>query len=365
MESVVKIRNEVNRFLYENIVKRIAFSFEPEEAHHFFVDVGKVLGKFRLTKKITRDLFYYANRMLEQNICGIKFRNPVGLSAGFDKDAEIISIIDDVGFGFTEVGSVTKLASEGNTGKRLERLKKRKSLWVNFGLNNKGADEITQRLKRKRYGIPIGISIAKTNCKETADDIVGRDDYIYSLKKFNSLAIGDYYVLNISCPNAYGGQPFSRAAAYRSLLKESDKLHIKKPVFVKLSPDLSKRELDAILRISKQHRISGFIISNLTKKHEKDKGGVSGKIVEAKANRMLKYVYQQTKGRYVLIGVGGIFSAEDAYKKIKLGASLVELITGMIYQGPGVISEINQGLVELLKRDGFSNISEAIGIDNS
>ena len=346
-------------------MKPLLFQFDPELMHKLFINIGKGLGKFRVTKRMTRDLFYYENPMLWQKIYGIEFANPVGLSAGFDKNVEITSVLEDVGFGFEESGSVTKLEHVGNKGKRLMRIPKKKSIWVNLGLNNNGVEEISQRLNdgRNKHNIPLGVSIAKTNCLETVDDIIGRDDYIYSLKKLNEMNVGSFYVFNISCPNAYGGQPFSRPKAYESLLKESDKLKIKKPIFVKLSPDLTKKELDAILKISGRHKIQGFIISNLTKKHSFGKGGLSGKAVESLSNKMLGYVYSKTKGRYVIIGVGGIFSAEDVYKKIKLGASLVELITGMIYNGPGLIVEINYELVQMLKKDGYKNIKEAVGKD--
>lgn len=361
MENVVRIRNKVNAYLYQKILKKIFFMFDAEFMHKTFIKFGRFLGSNIFTKSFIRLHYGYSNRMLNQRLIGIDFENPVGLSAGFDKNGEIIRVISDVGFGFSEIGSVTALKCEGNKGKRLERIPERKSLWVHLGLNNNGCDEIVNRLKGKRYGIPVGVSIAKTNCKETADDKIGIKDYIYSLKKFNTLGIGEYYVLNISCPNAYGGEPFSRAKAYENLLKESDKLDIKKPIFVKLSPDLNKKNIDEIIRISKKHNISGFIVSNLTKKHKIGKGGLSGKVIDKESDEMLSYIYKKTKGKYLLIGVGGIFSAEDAYRKIKLGANLVELITGMIYQGPGLISEINQGLVELLRKDGYRNIGEAVG----
>jgi len=347
--------------LYQNIAKPILFLFDPESVHKSFINIGKFLGGNAVTKGITRWVYYYRNPALTQNILGIRFESPVGLSAGFDKDAEIISICEDLGFGFTEVGSVTKLASSGNPGKRLGRLPERKSLWVNLGLNNKGADSISSGLRNESYEIPFGVSIAKTNCRETVNDRIGKEDYLYSLKKFNSRNVGAYYTLNISCPNAYGGQPFSRPAAYEALLKGCDALHIKKPIFVKLSPDLTKKNVNAIIEISKRHKVDGFVISNLTKRHNFGEGGLSGKAVEKHANDMLKYVYRKTKGRFILIGVGGIFSAEDAYRKIQYGANLVELITGMIYQGPNLISEINIGIAELLRMDGFKSIEEAVG----
>lgn len=364
MEHLVYIRNKSNGFLYRNIVKPIAFLFDAEKVHKFFIKVGKILGKLWVGRKITRLNYYYKNKILHQNILGIKFDNPIGLSAGFDKNAEIIPITSDIGFGFSEVGSVTKFACGGNDGKRLERIKEKESLWVNLGLNNSGCDEITSRLSEKKFNIPVAISIAKTNCKESADDKVGIADYVYSLNKFNKLNVGDFYVLNISCPNSYGGQPFSRETAFNNLLKEVNKIKVKKPIFIKLSPDLTNKNLDTIIKLSKKYGVKGFICSNLTKEHSMGKGGLSGKAVESKANELLRYVYSKTKGNFVLIAVGGVFTAEDAYKKIKLGANLVELITGMIYRGPNIVSEINQGIVKLLKKDGYNSIYEAIGKDS-
>jgi len=195
-------------------------------------------------------LFNYQNTRLEQNILGIKFRNHIGLSAGFDKNAELISIMENVGFGFVEVGSITALPCIGNTGKRVDRIIDKNSLWVNFGLNNNGVEEITKRLRSKEFNFPYGISVAKTNCKETVVPEAGIMDYITSLKE--SKSIGNYYTLNISCPNSYGGQPFANPKLYDMLLKEVDKLKIKKPVFVKLSPDLSKPHIDELLDISKK-----------------------------------------------------------------------------------------------------------------
>lgn len=347
--------------IYRGVLKPVFFLFDPESVHNSFIGFGKLLGGNRIGRWLIRWMYHYENPMLRQHILGINFSSPVGLSAGFDKNAEIIDICGELGFGFSEVGSVTKLGGKGNEGTRLKRLPDSKSLWVNLGLNNFGADAIASRLKGEKHSMPFCVSIAKTNCKETVDDKIGEEDYLYSLKKFNECDAGAFYDLNISCPNAYGGQPFSRPKAYEALLNGSDKLKIKKPIFVKLSPDLTKKEIDDIIEISSKHKVDGFIISNLTKKHGMGSGGLSGKAVEGLADEMLKYVYGKTKGRFTLIGVGGIFSAEDAYRKIKYGASLVELITGMIYQGPNLISEINIGLVELLKRDGFKNVNEAIG----
>lgn len=350
-------------FLYKKALKPILFQFDAELMHKTFIKIGILSGSNSVTRKLTSLFFNYSNNMLQQDILGIKFKNPVGLSAGFDKNAELTNIIPEIGFGFTEIGSITALKCAGNQGIRLKRLPEKKSLWVHLGLNNNGADEIAGRLKNKKFKIPIGISIAKTNCKETAVPSIAVKDYCYSLKKFNEENIGDFYVINISCPNAYGGQPFTAPSLFEKLMKDVSKSKHKKPIFVKMSPELSRKAIDKIIKRAEKYRISGFICTNLTKKHEFGKGGLSGKAVEEKANHMISYIYRKTKGKFIIIGVGGIFSAEDAYKKIKLGASLVELITGMIYQGPNLISEINLGLAELLKKDGFKNIKQAIGKD--
>ena len=357
-----EFRNTFNRIEY-SVLKKVLFCFDPERVHGIFVKIGKMICKFGFMKKVLGFMFSYSHPALEQTILGIKFINPIGLSAGFDKNAELIGIMNTLGFGFSEVGSVTALPCSGNKGVRLKRILNRKSIWVNLGLNNDGALKIGKKLECQKFKIPFGINVAKTNCRETADSDVGLKDYIYSLKTLRNL--GNYFTVNISCPNAFGGQPFSSPELYDELLYEIDKLKIKKPIFVKLSPDLNKKQIDLLFDISLKHNISGFVCANLTKNG--DSGGYSGKIVEDKSNILLSYVYRKIKKsgkNYVLIGSGGIFSALDAYNKIKLGANLVQVLTGMIYNGPGLISEINYGLVKLLKRDGFSNVSEAVGSEN-
>jgi dihydroorotate dehydrogenase len=332
------------------------------------VSIGVFLGKFKITRFITKLTFGYSNKMLEQEILGIKFKNPVGLSAGFDKNAQLTQILPSVGFGFEEVGSITGEQCKGNEGTRLWRLKNSKSLLVYYGLKNDGADVISKRLKDKNFRIPIGISIAKTNSPETCETETGIADYLKAYKAFEN--IGAYFTVNISCPNTFGGQPFTDPEKLEKLLVEIKKLPKSKPIFVKISPDLPNEQIDQIIKVVDKSNIDGFIISNLTKnrdnKNIKDKlpsdhGGMSGKIVEDLANDLISYVYHKTEGRYLIIGSGGVFTAEDAYKKIKLGASLVQMITGMIFEGPQVISEINRGLVKLLKKDGYKNISEAVG----
>lgn len=357
-------------FFYQNILKKIFFKIDPEIIHDHMVKMGKFLGRFSTTRKITKWLFNYENKKLEQTILGINFPNPIGLSAGFDKNAELTDILPAVGFGFVEVGSITGEPCAGNSKPRLWRLPKTKGLVVYYGLKNDGCEKIAARLATKKFTIPVGISIAKTNCQATADTTAGIADYV---KAANCLKdTGQYITINISCPNAFGGQPFTDNERLELLLTKIDEIVFNKPVFLKISPDLNEQELDDVLAVAGRHKIDGFVCTNLTKKRDQvtildnnvpEKGGVSGKAISDLSNKSIAHIYKKTKGQKIIIGVGGVFSAEDAYQKIKLGASLIQLITGMIYEGPQVIGEINRGLVQLLEKDGFKNISEAIGKD--
>ena len=368
MEILIHYRNNALAYIYQNITKKILFKIDPEKVHDKVLLLGRILGSNYLTKSITKSLFFYSNSKLFQEIKGIKFNSPVGLVAGFDKDAYLTNILPNISFGFLEVGSITGEPCLGNSKPRLFRLKKSNALIINYGLKNQGCVKIANRLKNKAFKIPVGISIAKTNCKETADTEVGIKDYVRAYKEF--LNIGDYYTINISCPNAFGGQPFTDKLRLNKLLEEINKVKKTKPIFIKLSPDLNKKEINNVIKLSKKYKIDGFICTNLTKNRNNKKildrnipkkGGISGKVVEDLSNNLIKYVYKKTKGKFIIIGCGGIFTAEDAYKKIKLGASLVQLVTGMIFQGPQVISQINQGLVKLLEKDNYKNINEAIG----
>lgn len=371
---MINIRNKIIRVLYTKALKPYLFLFDPEKVHDVFTIGGSILGASAITRSATSILFNYKNKKLSQKIKGIIFKNPVGLGAGFDKNAHLTSILPSVGFGFEEIGSITALPCEGNPKPRLWRLKKSKALVVYYGLKNDGCEKITKRLEKKSFEIPIGISIAKTNCAITKTTDAGIADYVASYKKFKE--IGDYFTINISCPNAYGGQPFTDKKSLNALLTAIGKIPKTKPVFIKLPPDLKDNEIKEIIQVSEKHKIDGYVCVNLTKDRKnkliKDKikdenipevGGISGKVVEELADKTIATVYKMTKGKSIIIGCGGIFSSEDAYKKIKLGASLIQLITGMIFEGPQLISEINKGLVKLLEQDGYTNISQAIGKD--
>ena len=369
-DGIVKFRNKVSHGLYGSVLKPIFFKYDAETIHDKMTAFGKGLGKYFLFRFGTKILFGYSNEILEQKILGLNFKNPIGLAAGFDKNAELTDIIPDVGFGFEEVGSITGLPCEGNPRPRLWRLKESRGLLVYYGLKNDGAAAISERLKRKTFRNIVGTSIAMTNCKENLELPSAVKDYEMAFRAF--VDIGDYFTVNISCPNAEGGQTFIAPYKLDYLLDILDEIKTKKPIFMKLSPDVSFKEIDELLDIARNHRIDGIITTNLTKKRTNPKildkelplvGGISGKPVQDPSDKILSYIYKKEKSRFVLIGCGGIFSAADAYRKIRLGASLLQMITGMIFEGPQIVSEINRGLVEFLRRDGFKNISEAVGVD--
>ncbi len=371
-ESFIKTRNSIIAFLYKIIAKPIFFRIDPEKIHDIMLSVGKVLGSNIITKALTSAFFSYSNKKLNQKILGINFKNPIGLAAGFDKEASLTSLMPSVGFGFMEVGSITGEKCEGNPKPRLWRLKKSEGLVVYYGLKNSGCEETAKKLKNKKFHLPVGISIAKTNSRETTKIENGIKDYLKAYKELKD--IGAYITINISCPNTFGGQPFTNSKDLDALLNALEKFPCDKPIFLKIPPDLKEEELDSLIEVSNNHKVDGFICTNLTKDREnadikkhlsdadsKATGGISGKPVRDLSTKIIKYIYKKTKGKYVIIGCGGVFSAEDAYEKIQAGASLIQLITGMIFKGPQLIGEINQGLVELLEKDGYKNISEAIG----
>lgn len=369
-EALINVRNAIIHFFYKNGLKPLFFRCDPERVHDHMIYVGRLLGSNPLTRGISSGFFNYHHKSLAQKILKIHFPNPIGLSAGFDKNAQITRILPTVGFGFMEVGSMTGEPCAGNPKPRLWRLPKSESLVVYYGLKNNGAEKVSRQLRKIKTAIPLGISIAKTNSAATVDQNAGIKDYVKAYKCFRG--IGDYVTINISCPNAFGGQPFTDAESLEKLLCAINVVRDQKPLFLKLSPDLSETQLDAILTISRQQRVNGLISTNLTKERTKLKihdavvpehGGISGKLLEKISDAQIAYLYKKTKGKMVIIGCGGIFTAEDAYRKIRLGASLLQMITGMIFEGPQVISAINQGLVKLLQRDGFKNIREAVGVD--
>ncbi len=358
------------KFFYKYLIKRILFLLNPETVHSFILWLGKFLGNFYFTKKTIGLCFNFQNSKLEQNLFGLNFKNPIGLAGGFDKNGKLTQILPALGFGFMEIGSISSRSCQGNKKPRLWRLPEFKALRVHYGLPNEGAGAIAKNLQGLQFKIPLGVNIVKTNDSLTDNIEEGIKDYEKVFKTF--LPIACYFTINISCPNTSGGEPFLEPENLDRLLSRLDLLKRKQAILVKLSPDLTEKRLNDLLNVIISHKVNGIICSNLIKQPKNSlltkniisqKGGFSGKIVENESNRLIRAAYKKTRGKLTIIGCGGVFGAKDAYKKIRLGASLIQLITGMIYEGPQIIGEINRNLVKLLNQDGYSNISQAIGTD--
>lgn len=374
MNWLIGGRNFIFKLFYGGLLRPILFFTDPEKIHNRFVSLGIALGRTPWGRFLTKSAFSYTHPSLKQTILGLTFPNPVGLAAGFDKNAQLTEIIPSVGFGFEEIGSVTGEPCAGNPGKRLWRLRKDKSLVVYYGLKNDGCLAIVQRLAKKKFFIPLGVNIAKTNNQNTVTEKDGIKDYVKAYAAFAKNKIGAYFTINISCPNAFSGEPFVDPQKLNRLLtviNEAKKYYQSTaPLFLKLPLDLSSEKIDALLAVARAQKIAGFVCANLAKdraqvslkeKNIPAQGGLSGRPTKDASTELINYLYKKTGREFVIIGCGGIFSAADAYAKIKSGASLVELITGMIFEGPQLISDINRGLVKLLKKDGYTSISQAIG----
>ncbi|PIQ73512.1 hypothetical protein COV58_02090 [Candidatus Roizmanbacteria bacterium CG11_big_fil_rev_8_21_14_0_20_36_8] len=365
-------------FSYKVFAKPLFFLLPPEWVHEQAMFWGEIAGKIPLMRNFFKKVFYFEYPILKQKIAGITFDNPLGLSAGYDYMSAFSKILPSVGFGFETVGTISNYPFEGNARPRLGRLPKSKSLLVNKGFRNPGADATIDKLKNMSFEFPLGISIGKTNSIEfagTKKAAVG--DVVAAFKKFESAKLKNkYYELNISCPNLKGGVTFYPPEELNILLKSLKKLNISKPVFIKMPIEKSDEEVRKMLDVIVKYKfIVGVIFGNL-QKDRSDKsfdqleiktagiGNFSGKPTFRRSNELIKLAYSRYGNKLIVIGCGGIFTAEDAYRKIRLGASLVELITGMIFEGPQLISQINTKLVELLRKDGFEKLSDAVGIDS-
>ncbi len=362
---------QATKHLYKKALKPLFFRQDPEIVHNRILRLGRRLGGFGVARGLFKAAFNYTHPALKQTILGIDFANPVGLSAGFDKDGDLINFLPALGFGFFTIGSVTLDAYEGNPPPRLYRLPQSEGIVVNFGLKNISTKLVNERISASHSTAPIVVSIAKTNSRATCDDDTGIADYVGSFKQ---VALQDKVAMmeiNISCPNAFGGEPFTTPERLEKLLQALDEIPCSKPVVVKMPINLAWPDFQALLDVILRHRAAGVTVGNLNKDRSSDKihdqipeglkGGISGKPTYDLGNELISKTYQYCGQKLVIIGVGGIFSAADAYEKIKRGASLVELITGMIFEGPQLIGEINAGLVKLLAKDGFKNIKEAVG----
>ncbi|ANW23669.1 dihydroorotate dehydrogenase (quinone) [Vibrio coralliilyticus] len=373
MSFLIGLRNLLLRVLYR-IARPLIFLMDPEDAHYMFKKVGVFMGSNPLTRGLTGLLFDYNHACLKTKVDGIEYRNPVGLSAGFDKDGELTKIYPSIGFGLAELGSFTGEVCPGNPGKRLFRMVKSKSILVWYGLNNQGAEKISSRLQGTNFGrLKVGINAAKSNITPEFDLQESIKDYTKTMSLFKD--IGDYYTINISCPNTQDGEPFVDPSNLDALLIAVNEHRVEgRPIYVKLAADLELEEINTIVDKCVEHNIDGVVLTNLAKpafnqEYVKEelpyhKGAMSGLPLQRISTNVIRHVYRRTRGELTIIGVGGVFTAKDAYEKITSGASLLHMITTMIFDGPQNINEINRGLVKLLKADGFNSIEEAVGSRN-
>lgn len=343
---------------------------DPETAHHLTIKAAK----FKLyPKQKSRD-----SDVLHIRVFGQDFENPVGLAAGFDKDGEAIEALSDLGFGFVEIGSITPKPQPGNPKPRLFRLVEDEGVINRYGFNSKGSDVVEKRLKEFRKSgkrVIVGVNLGKNK----TSPVDGLEDYVGGVQKLGKYA--DYIVVNVSSPNTPNLRSLQQRQSLKKLLSAViDAKHQitnfencnqqQPPLLIKISPDLSSEELQDIAHVAKDLKVDGIIISNTTttreglkSKYRNEIGGLSGKPLKSKSTKILKEMYTLTGGSIPLIGVGGVFSGKDAYEKIRAGASLIQILSALTVNGPGVVMNIKQELEELLIRDGFKNVKEAIGKD--
>ncbi len=352
----------VSLFSYQNL-KKILFKLDPETAHSVAGLGLRAISHCPVLQRYVKDKNFVTHPMLQQELFGRTFQNPVGLGAGFDKNGQYITAMPTMGFGFTEIGTVTPIPQDGNPKPRLFRLIEDQSIQNAMGFNNKGSDYMLQRLEKLYFfDYPIGINIGKN--KVTPEDEALKD-YEILFKSFKEY--GDYIVINISSPNTPGLRDLQNENFIKAIFEMAKEITTQ-PVLLKIAPDMEAKDAIVLCKTAVDAGAAGIIATNTTidyslTPHAKDFGGISGALLTEKSYQLFKAVAKELYGKTLLISVGGIDSAEEAYKRIKAGASLVQVYSMLVYRGPALIKEINEGLITLLKNDGYNHISEAIGAD--
>ena len=352
----MNIANSLFQGAYRNVFKPLAFSLDAELVHNRITNVGELLEN---QDRLLSGLFACNNPKLEKKVLGVTFENPVGLAAGFDYDGHLAQVLKHVGFGFNTIGTVTAKAYGGNPGPRLARLPNSRALLVNKGFKSEGAKAVALRLDKKDLkGHTVGISVGSSNISEVNSVPKAIEDYLFTFKVFKNKSYVKYFELNISCPNTAMTESFTNPNNFKKLVAAIKKLKIKKPIFVKMPNEITNTASDALVDIALRGGIKGFIFSNLVKDRKnpalrKDelakvaslKGNFSGKPTEANSERLIAHTRKKYGRKVAIIGLGGIFTANDAKRKLDVGADLVQLITGMIYEGPQLIGQICEGLL--------------------
>lgn len=352
--------------IYRWLIRPVLYRFDPENVHEWISD--RLVRHERWVARC-RKLFCYDHHALRQKIWGLDFVNPVGLAAGFDKFARGVHVWPDLGFGFAEMGTVTALAQEGNPKPRLFRLTADRALINRFGFNNAGAEETAEVLNRQMKAgvkIPIGINIGKS---KVADLDNAADDYAASFSRLWPFA--GYFVINVSSPNTPNLRQLQERQHLTDILTrltEDNRRLGGKPVLLKIAPDLSWSQIDDVITVARECKISGMVATNTTVDRtalrsgfSEETGGLSGAPLRQRSTDIIRYLWRSVGRDMTIVGVGGIFNASDAYEKILAGASLIQVYTGFVYEGPFICRSINRGLVERLHADGLSHVSEAVG----
>jgi dihydroorotate dehydrogenase len=340
-----------------SIFRKILFLFDAEKVHYFSTNALNFVLKLPLIKKVFKILFCFENKGLERNVFGLNFKNPIGLAAGFDKNATMFQDLEYLGFGFIEIGTVTPKPQSGNEKPRLFRLKKDEAILNRMGFNNDGLHAVKARLKnRKKNGLIIGGNIGKNKVTSNEDAIL---DYKIAFEELFDFV--DYFVVNVSSPNTPNLRDLQEKEPLTKILAELQLLNLKmknqKPILLKIAPDLSNEQLDDIIDIVRETKIAGVIATNTTINRAELKtnvqmveslgaGGISGKPLTNRSTEVIRYLHEKSDAAFPIIGVGGIHSPEDAIEKLKAGASLIQLYTGFIYEGPSLIKRINKEIIK-------------------
>src|SRR5690554_4392438 len=336
--------------MYKSIIRPILFNFDPEKVHHFTFSFLRFANKIPFVPNIIKSCYTINDKRLEREVFGLKFKNPIGLAAGFDKDAKLYKELSNLGFGFIEIGTLTPKAQEGNPKKRLFRLKEDQAIINRMGFNNGGVFDAVKRLKKNK-NVLIGGNIGKNKDTPNQEAIA---DYIIC---FDALyAVVDYFVVNVSSPNTpnlralQDKEPLTQLL--QSLQNKNQTKPKQKPILLKIAPDLTDEQLLDIIDIVKETKIAGVIATNTTisrenlkSENQKETGGLSGKPLTKRSTEVIRFLSDKSHKAFPIIGVGGIHFPEDALEKLEAGASLVQLYTGFIYEGPALIKKINKRLL--------------------
>ena len=339
--------------MYKFLIKPILFLFDPEWVHHTVFSTLKIIHRIPGIGSLIRSLYQVKDQRLERKIFGLTFPNPIGLAAGFDKDAKLYQELSNFGFGFIEIGTLTPEPQPGNPKKRLFRLPKDNALINRMGFNNEGVKEAIERLKKNK-GVLIGGNIGKN--KITSND-KAVSDYVQCFEALFTYV--DYFVVNVSSPNTPNLRALQDKAPLTHLLQTLKDLNISKsnpkPILLKIAPDLTEEQLLDIIEIITMVKIDGVIATNTTLSREglqstnkKEIGGLSGKPVTDRSTAVIRFLHEKSNKAFPIIGVGGIHTPEDALEKLEAGASLIQLYTGFVYEGPGVVKKMNKAILEAI-----------------